>query len=215
MSHLEDTPDGGQGPDSAEQTQSRTSINNASPGYDPAKPRDGVTMRVLSAYSVGHFANDLCASMWFIYLSYYLLYVADLPENIASLGLLSGQIADGITTPIVGTLSDRLSSSCGQKNIWYYFGTILVVPAFLCIFLDFNFSSEGFTNAWYIAFPAIFNVGWASVQIAHMSIVNSIAYSQRKRDTMVNNRNALTYAANITMLTLSLLLFLFVSNSTS
>ena len=38
-------------------------------------PRDGVTTRVLAAYSVGHFANDLCASMWFIYLSYYLVYV--------------------------------------------------------------------------------------------------------------------------------------------
>ena len=40
--------------------------------------RDGVTTVVLSAYSVGHFANDLCASMWFIYLSYYLLSVVKL-----------------------------------------------------------------------------------------------------------------------------------------
>ena len=37
--------------------------------------RDGVTNVVLAGYSVGHFANDLCASMWFIYLSYYLIYV--------------------------------------------------------------------------------------------------------------------------------------------
>ena len=43
---------------------------------DDAKiERDGVTTVVLAAYSVGHFANDLCASMWFIYLSYYLLSV--------------------------------------------------------------------------------------------------------------------------------------------
>ena len=192
---------------------SRGSINNARPGYDPKIPRDGVTTRVLSAYSVGHFANDLCASMWFIYLSYYLLYVAELAPNISSLALLSGQIADGITTPIVGTMSDRIGCRVGAKNAWYYFGTILVVPAFLCIFLDFNFSDESIANAWYIAFPAIFNVGWASVQIAHMSIVNSLAYSQRKRDTMVNNRNAFTYGANILMLSVSLILFLFVSNS--
>ena len=90
----------------------------------------------------------------------------------------------------------------------------MVIPAFLCIFLDFQFEDEGFRNAWYIAFPAIFNVGWASVQIAHMAIVNGLAYSQRRRDKMVNNRNAFTYAANITMLSLSLILFLVVSNST-
>ena len=206
---MPDTQDG-RDPDG----ESRVSINNARPGYDPAKSRDGVTTRVLSAYSVGHFANDLCASMWFIYLSYYLLYVADLPENIASLALLSGQIADGITTPIVGTMSDRISCSCGAKNAWYYFGSLLVIPCFLCIFLNFDLNDETMKNAWYISFPAIFNVGWASVQIAHMSIVNSLAYSQRKRDTMVNNRNAFTYGANILMLTTSLILFLFISNST-
>lgn len=52
--------------------------------------RDGVTKIVLSAYSVGHFANDLCASMWFIYLSYYLLNVVELSQNISGLCLLSG-----------------------------------------------------------------------------------------------------------------------------
>ena len=57
---------------------------------DPTIPRDGVNTRVLAAYSVGHFANDLCASMWFIYLSYYLIYVVDLSSNIAGLALLSG-----------------------------------------------------------------------------------------------------------------------------
>lgn len=30
------------------------------------------------AYSIGHFNNDLCASMWFIYLNYYLIYVVQL-----------------------------------------------------------------------------------------------------------------------------------------
>ena len=45
---------------------------------------------VLAGYSVGHFANDLCASMWFIYLSYYLISVVGLSSNVAGLCLLSG-----------------------------------------------------------------------------------------------------------------------------
>jgi len=52
--------------------------------------RDGVTNMVLAGYSVGHFANDLCASMWFIYLSYYLISVVGLSSNVAGLCLLSG-----------------------------------------------------------------------------------------------------------------------------
>lgn len=128
---------------------------------------------MLAGYSVGHFANDLCASMWFIYLSYYLLNVVNLSSSIAGLCLLSGQIADGITTPIVGYFSDKLDASCGKRNIWFYMGSVLVAPSFLCIFLDPEFFSQmGGKNAWFIIWPAIFNVGWASVQISHLAIVN-------------------------------------------
>jgi Na+/melibiose symporter-like transporter len=135
-------------------------------GLGKADPmiRDGVTSTILAAYSVGHFANDLCASMWFIYLSYYLINVVQLSQSVSGLCLLSGQIADGITTPIVGYMSDRVDSKCGKRNLWYYMGTILVIPSFLCIFLDVPFfSTDGAQNAWYLLWPAIFNVGWAAV----------------------------------------------------
>jgi Na+/melibiose symporter-like transporter len=175
--------------------------------------RDKIEGPVLLGYSVGHFANDLCASMWFIYLSYYLLYVVGLSENVSGLCLLSGQITDGITTPIVGILSDKVETRCGKRNIWYYFGTILVVPSFLCIWVGFDFfSSMNGKDAWYIIFPAIFNVGWASVQIAHLAIVPQLSYSQRKRDNMVNYRNSLTYAANIFVLGFSTILFLWIKD---
>ena len=101
--------------------------------------RDGVTKVVQAGYAVGHFANDLCASMWFIYLSYYLINVVQLSQNVAGLCLLSGQIADGITTPIVGYFSDKIECPCGKRNTWYYLGSCLVIPSFLCIWVGFNF----------------------------------------------------------------------------
>ena len=131
----------------------------------------------------------------------------------AGLCLLSGQIADGVATPIVGLLSDRVDTKCGKRNLWYYMGSILVIPAFLSIFIyvDF-FTSMAGENAWYLTMPAIFNIGWAGVQIAHLAIVNSLSYSQRKRDQMVVNRNGFTYGANILVLALSLVLFLTISS---
>jgi Na+/melibiose symporter-like transporter len=56
---------------------------------EPLK-RDPLTERHIKAYSVGHFNNDLCASMWFIYLSYYLINVVKLTPNIAATAILSG-----------------------------------------------------------------------------------------------------------------------------
>lgn len=127
--------------------------------------RDALTDTHIRAYSVGHLQNDLCASMWFIYLNYYFLYVVHLPPNIAAAGLLSGQVTDGLTTPLVGVLSDKFDCPFGKRNTWYFFGTILVFPCFLGIFI----TTPSFLNSlhaeaiWYCTLPSIFNVGWASV----------------------------------------------------
>lgn len=159
---------------------------------------------------MGHFLNDLCASMWFIYLNYYLIYVVGLSQGVAAAALLSGQITDGITTPIVGFSSDQFNCKPGKRNTWYYFGTLLTIPSFMCIFVKTPaFLGVGQArNLWYIVWPAIFNVGWACVQISHMSIVNQLSYSVRRRDRMVNNRNGATYVANIAVLSVALVLFI-------
>lgn len=155
--------------------------------------------------------------MWFIYLTFYLTFIVNLPSKVVASALLSGQITDGVCTPLVGTLSDRLNFwPCGKRNGWYLFGSILVVPSFMCIFIEFPFvtnASSGFEYAWYCIWPAIFNVGWASVQVAHYAIVNQLSYSQRRRDEMINGRNIFTYFANILMLSISLVLLIIIPNN--
>jgi hypothetical protein len=51
----------------------RVSVVVESDSDEDASPaaRDALTSRHVQAYSVGHFNNDLCASMWFIYLTWY------------------------------------------------------------------------------------------------------------------------------------------------
>jgi len=139
----------------------------------------------IAAYSVGHFNNDLCAAQWFVYLSWYINKVVCLSPKLTGLCLLSGQIADGITTPIVGVMSDKISTRWGKRMPWYYLGFIVVIPCFAGIFLYPPFVNETetgveggpikhktFQAVWYLTLPALFNVGWASVQISNMSIVN-------------------------------------------
>jgi Na+/melibiose symporter-like transporter len=55
----------------------------------PAK-RDALGDKEVAGYSVGHVNNDLCACMWFVYLTWYLENVVGLDSNIVGLCLLSG-----------------------------------------------------------------------------------------------------------------------------
>lgn len=116
-------------------------------------------------------------------------------------------MADGITTPLVGFLSDKINSPCGKRTPWYIFGTIIVLPSFMGIFVSPSFSSDTAKFYYYVSLPALFNVGWACVQNSNMSIVNSLTYSSQKRDHLISLRNGFTYIANFSVLIVALILF--------
>ena len=95
--------------------------------------RDGMLVIHVNAYSVGHYFNDLCACMWFVYLTWYLINIVHLSNNLAGLCVLSGQIADGICTPITGVFSDKFDTKCGKRFPWYVIGSFIVFPCFMGI----------------------------------------------------------------------------------
>ena len=166
----------------------------------------------IAAYSMGHFCNDLMVAMWFVYLAWYLQKVVHLDQHTTGLCLLSGQISGGIATLVVGLASDKCDSRCGKRWPWFLVGTILSIPSFLGIFSFPVFINkmpldEDLRKTWYITLPALFNIGWSFVQISHLSIVNTLSLSNRRRDQMINTKNAFTYAANIFILSLALALF--------
>ncbi|CDW80446.1 UNKNOWN [Stylonychia lemnae] len=173
--------------------------------------RDGLGKREVAAYAVGHFNNDLCAAAWFTYVLYYIQDVVGLDPVIAGFAMLSGQIADGITTPIVGFGSDKCKTKIGARAPWYLAGSILVIPSFLGIFIYPGFEG-GAQIAYYIILPAIFNVGWACVQISNMAVVNSITFSTQRRDRLISLRNGFTFVANFTVLTSALIIFVILSD---
>lgn len=72
---------------------------------------DGLNNIKLLGYGVGHFINDLVAACWFNYLFFFLKRVVKTPA--AASALLAGQIADGVATPLVGYLSDRMKTKYG------------------------------------------------------------------------------------------------------
>lgn len=75
-------------------------------------------------FAVGHYLNDLCASMWFTYLLIYLHTVLGLQSTYAGAALLIGQVADGVCTPLVGYESDRRSGVCGKRKTWHLLGKV-------------------------------------------------------------------------------------------
>lgn len=171
---------------------------------------------------MGHFSNDLCAAGWFFFFTFYLKFVIKMDGGSVGLVMLAGQIADGTSTLIVGLISDKCKTPIGIRTPWYIIGTLITLPCFLGIFIspmgvgskdiEPGKSDPSITSgkiAYYIAMASLFNMGWACVLIANMSVVNSLTYSTQRRDELVASRNTFTFIANIAILVTSLILFSF------
>lgn len=85
---------------------------------------ESLTLVKRLSYAVGHFLNDLCASMWFTYLLVYYHSVLGFQNSYAGVLLLVGQIGDGVCTPLIGYESDRTAGclNYGKRKTWHLIG---------------------------------------------------------------------------------------------
>ncbi len=176
----------------------------------------GDDLKILNiwSYGVGHFMNDICASTWFFFLSYYLIKIVQIDKDNASTVLLSGQIADAIATPFVGIVSDKINTKYGKRTPWYFLGTILVAISFSLIFFSLleEDASENAKLIYYSLFASFFNVGWAMVQVSHMALLPSITLNKKKKDFMTRIRTGFTFTAQLLTLILSIVFFRLITN---
>ncbi|KAM3865912.1 major facilitator superfamily domain-containing protein 12-like [Diretmus argenteus] len=175
------------------------------------------TLSVLGklSYAVGHFLNDLCASMWFTYLLVFYHSVLGLKNTNAGVLLLVGQIADGICTPLIGYESDRTPGcgNYGKRKTWHLVGTVSVLLSFAFIFNQ-CLGCDSRTPQWasliyFIPFIIIFQFGWAATQISHLSLIPELVTCQHAKVELTAYRYSFTVVANITVYGVAYLLFHF------
>ncbi|XP_066491931.1 major facilitator superfamily domain-containing protein 12 [Tiliqua scincoides] len=185
---------------------------------DP-QPR-ALPLRARLSYAVGHFLNDLCASMWFTYLLIYFHSVLGFSTGNAGALLLAGQVADGFCTPLVGYEADQ-AGGCGRygrRKSWHLAGTICVIFSFPFIFSPCLGCSEK-TPQWasliyYIPIIVIFQFGWAATQISHLSLIPELVTNDHEKVELTAFRYAFTVMANITVYGVAWLLLHFQAGHT-
>jgi len=161
-------------------------------------------------YGTGHVLNDLCASMWFSYLLIFFHDVLKFSQPMAGYLLMLGQVADGISTAFVGYESDRNSCFCrpSRRKSWHLLGTICVALSFPFLFIDCigctSDTSEIAMFVYYAPLVVIFQFGWASTQISHLSLIPDLSSKHDDQVFLNSLRYAMTIACNIIVYLLAL-----------
>lgn len=159
-------------------------------------------------YGIGHMLNDITSACWFTYLLVFLTDIGLSPSD-AAVVMLSGQVADGLTTIFAGELIDRF----GHFKVWHIAGSLLVAVSFSSVFGGclpcklIGSDSAMLQTIGYSVFAAIFNVGWAATQVSHMSMVNCITLNSTSRVVLASCRNAFTMVANLSLYAVAFVVF--------
>ncbi|VDN08229.1 unnamed protein product [Thelazia callipaeda] len=157
-------------------------------------------------YGIGHFYNDLCASMWFTYFLLFLEKVIGIRSPVAGFIMLIGQATDAVSTALIGVLSDTVSAPLcfrhsGRRKSWHVFGTVLVTFSFTFIynkcFVCLKSKTDWDLFAWYAPFVIVFQIGWAAVQISHLSLLPELTSNESRRTTMNSVRYGGAVVANL------------------
>ncbi len=142
------------------------------------------------SYGVGHVFNDLCASMWFTYLVLFYHKVVELDNVYAGMLILVGQVADAAATPIIGLLCDKTHVRYGRRKLWHLIGTSMVAVSLFfiwhtCLVCPVSHLVGGnllVLKMVYFSIPIIvFQFGWASVQISHLSLIPELTNDKNER----------------------------------
>mmetsp|Transcript_20947 Transcript_20947/g.17360 ORF Transcript_20947/g.17360 Transcript_20947/m.17360 type:complete len:121 (+) Transcript_20947:181-543(+) len=117
--------------------------------------------------------------------------------------IFAGQLADAITTPLCGYVSDKFDSPIGKRIPLYIFGMILLLISFLPVWnvpCDFpeiihqmnpQYEIDKVRLYFYIVMSVLSNVGWACVQINHLALIPQITLNEEVRTELVGMRQSL------------------------
>ncbi|VEN40083.1 unnamed protein product [Callosobruchus maculatus] len=147
------------------------------------------------SYGLGHVFNDLCAAMWFSYTLFYFQVVLKMEATTAGILLMTGQVVDSLATPLAGWLLD----CTGKRKLWHFSGSLAVALGFSLIFSMKYTDLTSDILIYYILNITLFQIGWAIVQISHLSLIPEISRSHAHSSDLTAIRYTASVCCNMTV----------------
>lgn len=169
------------------------------------------------SYGVGHVQNDISSTILLSFMPLFLKQISPIdsikPGFWVGIVVVVGQVVDSLATPAVGYFSDRTNTKIGKRKPWHIVGSVFTIVSFIMLLQPCYFCSsdtEKCVNS--TIFFCLYNIGWASCQVSHMSLVPSLSVSRIRRDKLNNLRNSFTFISNFFGLLAVLFTFSVVQN---
>ena len=104
------------------------------------------------AYGFGQMAEAVKNTSFELFLFFYYNQVLGLSGSLVGLALLIALCVDGLSDPLIGSLSDGWRSRWGRRHPWMYLAALPLALSFYLLFSPPGDSSPGLLFAWLVGF---------------------------------------------------------------
>ena len=151
-------------------------------------------MPLITIAGYGLLSAPLAALYFPVYVFLANFYAQNFNLSIATIGyiFLSVRFLDAISDPLMGFISDRVSTKFGLRRPWLLVGTPLVMVS---VWYLFNPQYDSKITAWYFLFwLSLLTIGWTIILTPYFALGAEISkdYNERSRITLVREGIALS-----------------------
>eukprot|EP00668_Euglena_longa_P041448 GGOE01054570.1.p1 GENE.GGOE01054570.1~~GGOE01054570.1.p1 ORF type:complete len:465 (+),score=126.66 GGOE01054570.1:54-1448(+) len=166
------------------------------------------------AFGLGHVLNDLVACAWFSFFLVYLTHVLQVSDVEAGMLLFIGQMADALSTPLTGMMSDTCAYLYGflGRKLWLATGYLMVgltnpllyIPCPVC---SRSPGGDGMVQFWYLAAVIVLmQFGWSVGQVSHLALLTDIGRTQHCHTVLNSIRFGATVCSNLVVFLVAFIL---------
>lgn len=152
------------------------------------------------SYSLGQFAWASKDVSFHYFLFFYYAQFLGLSASLAGLAALLALVADGISDPIVGQVSDNWAGKrWGRRHPFMLVAIVPYVLALLAIFNPPAGLSQGELFAWYLGFAILVRTLLTLFTVPHMALGAELSADYLERTSIATGRNIMGYFGGLSI----------------
>lgn len=148
-----------------------------------------VPVRTKIAFGIGTGAEQIALTSIGAYAVFYYNQVLGVPATLAALAVTVSLVFDGISDPLVGSLSDRTRSKLGRRHPWMFVAPIPIAVSLYFIFAPPAGLEPFWLFVWFATFVTLLRQFMTFFHVPHLALGGELSsnYTERSQIMAYNN----------------------------
>ncbi len=164
---------------------------------EPDKKTNTLSTRTKFFYGIGDWGTSAATAARNLFWLFFLVSVVGLEATFAGTVILIGRIWDSINDPLIGTISDRISTRWGRRRPFLLFGAVPFGITFFLLFYVPPIESQIWLSIYYVLMFLLFDTLYTIVNVPYAALTPELTKDYDERSSLAGWRMAIAILASM------------------